>query len=111
MPRTVIVCALLVGVAMWAPIYCVPPMETLLKEQLLLTHTQTSLLLSVPVLMLVATAIPAGVISDRIGIKKAIGIGLIAMATGALLRGTASDFSSLLGFTFIYGFGFGWTFP
>ena len=111
MPRTVIFCALLVGIAMWAPIFCVPPMEPFLKEQLLLTHTQTSLLLSVPVLMLVATAIPAGVISDRIGIKKAIGIGLIAMATGALLRGTASDFSSLLGFTFIYGFGFGWTFP
>jgi CP family cyanate transporter-like MFS transporter len=86
-------------------------MEPLLKEQLLLTHTQTSLLLSVPVLMLVATAIPAGIVSDRIGIKKATGIGLIAMATGALLRSTASDFLSLLGFTFIYGFGFGWTFP
>jgi cyanate permease len=111
MPRTVIFCALLVGIGMWAPIFCVPPMEPFLKEQLLLTHTQTSLLLSVPVLMLVATAIPAGIVGDRIGIKKAIGIGLIAMVTGALLRGTASDFSSLLGFTFIYGFGFGWTFP
>lgn len=111
MPRTVIFCALLAGVAMWAPIFCVPPMEPLLKEQLLLTHTQTSLLLSVPVLMLVATAIPAGIVSDRIGIRRATGIGLIVMAAGALLRGTASDFSSLLGFTFIYGFGFGWTFP
>ncbi len=111
MPRTVIFCALLVGVAMWAPIFCVPPMEPLLKEQLLLTHTQTSLLLSIPVLMLVATAIPAGIVSDRIGIKKATGIGLTVMATGAVLRGTAGDFSSLLGFTFIYGFGFGWVFP
>lgn len=111
MPRTVIFCALLVGVAMWAPIFCVPPMEPLLKEQLLLTHTQTSLLLSVPVLMLVVTAIPAGIVSDRIGIRRATGIGLIVMAAGALLRGTASDFTSLLGFTFIYGFGFGWTFP
>ena len=111
MPRTVIFCALLAGVAMWAPIFCVPPMEPLLKEQLLLTHTQTGLLLSVPVLMLVATAIPAGIVSDRIGIRKATGIGLIVMATGALLRGTASDFTNLLGFTFIYGFGFGWTFP
>jgi CP family cyanate transporter-like MFS transporter len=111
MPRTVIFCALLVGVAMWAPIFCVPPIEPLIKEQLLLTHTQTSLLLSAPVLMLVAIAIPAGLVSDRIGIRKAVGIGLIIMAVGALLRGTASDFTSLLGFTFIYGFGFGWTFP
>ena len=111
MPKPLIFCALLVGVAMWAPIFCVPPMEPLIREHLMLTHTQTSLLFSMPVLMLVVTAIPAGIVSDRIGIKKAAGIGLIVMAVGALLRGTASDFSSLLGFTFIYGFGFGWTFP
>ncbi len=96
---------------MWAPIFCVPPMEPLIKEHLLLTHTQTSLLLSAPVLMLVVTAIPAGLVSDRVGIKKTIGIGLIIMAAGAVLRSTASDFISLLAYTFIFGFGFGWTFP
>jgi cyanate permease len=96
---------------MWTPIFCVPPMEPLIKEQLLLTHTQASLLLSAPVLMLVATAIPAGLVSDRVGIKKTIGLGLIVMAVGAALRGTATDFTSLLAYTFVYGFGFGWTFP
>ena len=111
MPRKVIFCALLIAIAMSAPIFCVPPMEPLIKEQLLLTHTQTSFLLSAPVLMLVATAIPAGLISDRVGIKKTIGLGLIIMAAGAVLRSTATDFTSLLAFTFIYGFGFGWTFP
>ena len=111
MPRNVIFCALLIGIAMWTPIFCVPPMEPLIKEHLLLTHTQTSLLLSAPVLMLVATAIPAGLVSDRVGIKKTIGIGLIIMAAGAVLRSTATDFISLLAYTFIFGFGFGWTFP
>ena len=111
MPRKVIFFALLIAIAMSAPIFCVPPIEPLIKEQLLLTHTQTSLLLSAPVLMLVATAIPAGLISDRVGIKKTIGLGLVAMAVGAALRGTATDFTSLLAYTFIYGFGYGWTFP
>jgi cyanate permease len=111
MPRNVIFCALVIGIAMWTPIFCVPPMEPLIKEQLLLTHTQASLLLSAPVLMLVATAIPAGLVSDRVGIKKTIGLGLIVMAVGAALRGTATDFTSLLAYTFVYGFGFGWTFP
>jgi CP family cyanate transporter-like MFS transporter len=111
MPRNVIFCALLIGIAMWAPMFCVPPMEPIIKEHLLLTHTQTSLLLSAPVLMLVVTAIPAGIVSDRVGIKKTIGMGLVIMAAGAVLRGTASDFISLLAYTFIFGFGFGWTFP
>ena len=111
MPRRVLFCAFLVGIAMWSPIFCVPPMEPLLKGQLLLTYTQTGLLLSAPVLMLVAVAIPAGLASDRIGVKKATGIGLIIMAIGAVLRGTAVDFTSLLAFTFVFGVGFGWTLP
>ena len=111
MPRTVLFSAFCVGFAMWAPIYCVPPMEHILTEQLFLTHTQTSLLFSVPILMLVATAIPAGIVADRIGVKKATGIGLIVMAIGAIMRGTATNYISLLAFTFIYGLGFGWIFP
>jgi len=96
---------------MWASLFCVPPMEPIIKEHLLLTHTQTSLLLSAPILMVVFTAIPAGLVSDRVGIKKTIGLGLIVMAVGAALRGTATDFTSLLAYTFIFGFGFGWTYP
>lgn len=111
MPRTILFSAFWVGIAMWAPIYCVPPMEHILTEQLFLTHTQTSLLFSAPMLMLVATAIPAGLIADRIGVKKATGIGLIVMAIGAIMRGTATNYISLLAFTFVYGLGFGWTFP
>ena len=61
--------------------------------------------------MVVFTAIPAGLVSDRVGIKKTIGLGLIVMAVGAALRGTATDFTSLLAYTFIFGFGFGWTYP
>lgn len=111
MPRRILLSTFLVGFAATAPTFCVPPMEHILKEQLFLTHTQTSLLFVAPILMLAAVAIPAGLVADRIGIKKATGIGLIVMAIGAIMRGTATDFQSLLVFTFIYGVGAGWILP
>jgi len=111
MPRRILFSTLLVGFAATAPTFCVPPMEHILKEQLFLTHTQTSLLFVAPILMLAAVAIPAGLVADRIGVRKATGIGLIITAIGAILRGTATDPQGLLAFTFIYGFGGGWILP
>lgn len=89
----------------------IPPMEYILKEELLVTHAQISLLFTIPLIMLVALSIPGGLLADRIGIRKAAGIGAIIIVVGSLLRGTATDFSSLLAFTFIYGTGFGLVFP
>jgi len=106
-----LVSAVLLAFAMYIPMFCVPPMEHILKEELLLTHAQTSLLYSIPILMVGVIAIPAGLISDRIGVRKAAGIGAIMIAVGSILRSTATDFSSLLAFTFIYGAGLGWSWP
>jgi CP family cyanate transporter-like MFS transporter len=86
-------------------------MEHILTEELFLTHAQASLLFSAPWLMIAITAIPAGLIADRIGVRKAAGIGIIIIVIGALLRSTAISASSILAFTFIYGLGLGWTFP
>jgi len=103
--------ASLMSFAMWAPMLSVPPMGHILKEELLLTHAQTSLLFTAPMLMIAAIAFPAGFAADRIGFRKAAGIGAIIMAIGAVLRGTATNYTSLLAFTFIYGVGLGWVFP
>ena len=111
MPWGILTSAWLLAFAMFSPMFCVPPAAHILKEELLLTHTQTSLLFTAPILMIVALAIPAGIISDRIGVKKATGIGIILIAVGAMLRGTADSTFSLLAFTFIYGAGFGWCYP
>lgn len=111
MPWTILSGAVLLAFAMYIPMFSVPPMEHILKEELLLTHAQTSLLYTIPILMIGAVAIPAGLITDRIGFRKAAGIGAIIIAVGSILRGTATDFSSLLAFTFIYGAGLGWTWP
>ena len=111
MPRRILFSTFLVGFAVTAPTFCVPPMEHILKEQLFLTHTQTSLLFVAPILMLAAVAIPAGLVADKIGVRKATGVGLIIMTVGAIMRGTATDSLGLLAFTFIYGFGGGWILP
>ena len=111
LPRVMLGMASLLGFAIMSPMFCVPPMQHILKEELLLTHAQTSLLFTAPILMLVALAIPGGIIADRIGFRKAAGIGIIIVAVGAMLRSLATDAPSLLAFTFIYGIGIGLSFP
>lgn len=111
LPRVILGMASLLGFVIMSPMFCVPPMQHILKEELLLTHAQTSLLFTAPILMLVALAIPGGIIADRIGARKAAGIGIIIVATGTMLRSVATDASSLLAFTFIYGAGFGLSYP
>ena len=110
MPHLVLISAMLLAIAMWAPLLCIPPMEYILKEQLQITHAQTSLLYSIPLWMVGVVALPAGLIADRIGFRKAGGIGAILIAVGSLLRCTTTDASALLAFTFIYGVGFGFAF-
>ena len=110
-PLPVLASACLLGFALMTPMFIVPPMEHILREELLLTHAQTGLLFSIPIIMVVALAIPGGIVADRIGIRKAAGIGAILIAVGSTLRGTATDFNTLLAFTFVYGAGFGWAFP
>ncbi|GAI77227.1 unnamed protein product, partial [marine sediment metagenome] len=90
MPWTILGSAFLLAFSLWASIMCVPPMEHILKEELLLTHAQTSLLFIAPILMLVVLAIPAGRIADRIGVRKAAGIGAVVMAVGTILRSTST---------------------
>jgi len=110
-PWTVLGGSFLLAFAMWAPMFCVPPMVHILKEELFLTHAQTSLLFTIPMLMIAAVAIPGGFLADRIGVRRAAGIGAIIMAVGTMLRGTATNASSLLAFTFVYGVGLGLSFP
>lgn len=109
-PRATLASAFILAFAMWVPTFCIPPMEHILKEGLHITHAQASLLFSIPIWMVGAVALPAGLIADKIGFKKAGGIGAILIVLGSLLRTTATDASSLIAFTFIYGVGFGWAF-
>ena len=103
--------AFLLRFAMFSSIFCVPPVEYILRQELLLDHAQVSLLFAVPFIMLVVLAIPAGFLGDKIGTRKAAGIGAILLVMGGILRGTATDFPTLVTFTFVFGTGFGLVFP
>lgn len=96
---------------MYAPISSIPPLEHILREELGISHTQASLVFTIPSIMVIALAIPGGLLADRIGVRKAAGIGAIIVMVGSLLRGAATDYASLLAFTVIYGIGVGLSFP
>ena len=109
-PWKILIIAIFLNFCTWAFLFITPPMETILSANLHISHFQTSLLFSAPILMIVLVAIPAGIIADRIGLKRAIGIGAIIACIGAVFRGTASTYSGLLIFSLIFGFGMGFTF-
>lgn len=110
MPWGLLAVAVLLNFCTWAILFSIPPMEALLSRDLMVSHFQTSLLFSTPLIMIALVAIPAGVIADRVGIKNVIGIGAIIALIGALLRGTAPDYLSLLIFSLIFGLGMGLAF-
>jgi CP family cyanate transporter-like MFS transporter len=109
-PSKILIIAILLNFCTWAYLFITPTMETILSTSLHTSHFQTSLLFSGPILMIALVAIPAGIIADRIGLKKAIGIGAIIASIGAVLKGTASTYTGLLIFSLIFGFGMGCTF-
>ncbi len=111
MPRKVLAITLLVAFAMWAPLLVIPPLESIIASELGLSHTQSSFAYSAPILMLAIVALPAGFLADRIGLKRTIGIGIVFVAAGAVLRGTATSFGTLIAFTLVYGLGVGLSFP
>ena len=90
---------------------CVPPIMHIIREELHLTHSQVGLIFAVPLITVAAFAIPSGALADRIGIRKAAGLGVIILIAGSLLRGTSTTYGTLLPFTFLYGAGFGLVFP
>ena len=94
------------GFAIFSRILCLPPIGNILKEALSITHSRVGLIFSLPVAILAATAIPSGLLGDRIGPRRAVGFGTIIMAEGSLASGTASDFQSLFIYTCIFGIGF-----
>jgi CP family cyanate transporter-like MFS transporter len=107
----ILVCAFLMGFALETPLFCVPPVMHIITEELHLSYAQSGLIFSVPLIILAAIAIPSGALTDRIGIRRAAGIGVIVIAAGSLLRGFAADFWTLLVFTCLYGVGLGLVLP
>jgi len=99
--------AWLIGFFGQAAVLCVSPILGMILQDFSLSHTQAGLLFSMPVAMVAVFSIPAGILSDRIGVRKTAGIGAILITAGGSLRGASPDFVTLLAFTCIVGVGFG----
>jgi cyanate permease len=111
LPAKVLLVALLLSFGIWLPLFVIPPIEDVIGQQLAISHAQTALVFSAPVAMLAIVAIPGGILADRLGLKKAIGIGAVFLAAGAALRGISASYGSLMAFTLVYGIGLGVCFP
>jgi len=110
LPWKTLTIAIILNFFIWAYLFITPAVETILASNLQISHFQTSLLFSAPILMIAMVAIPAGITADRIGLKKTMGIGAVVACVGAVLRGAALTYPSLLLYSIIFGIGMSFTF-
>ncbi|HEY1387889.1 MAG TPA: MFS transporter [Ktedonobacterales bacterium] len=87
--RTLLVFALIVfvGVNLRSVILAVPPVLPLIQRDLRLSYTATGLLTSLPLLLMCAFALPAGLLAGRFGGRRIVAVGLALLAGGSVLRG------------------------
>jgi CP family cyanate transporter-like MFS transporter len=111
MPTRVLVIGLLLAFGIFMPLFVVPPLEDVIRQQMAISHAQAALLYSLPVAMLALLAIPGGFLADTIGLKKSVGLGALIVTIGSALRAVSSDYSVVLAFTLLYGVGLALCFP
>jgi CP family cyanate transporter-like MFS transporter len=107
----VLAIGLLLAFGIFMPLFVVPPLEDIIKQQMAISHAQAALLYSLPVAMLALLAIPAGFLADTIGLKKSVGLGALIVTIGSALRAISSEYSVILIFTLLYGVGLALCFP
>ncbi len=105
--RTLLVFALIVfvGVNLRSVILAVPPVLPLIQRDLRLSYTATGLLTALPLLLMCAFALPAGLLAGRFGGRRIVAVGLALLAVGAVLRGLWPAALSLYLFTVALGAG------
>ena len=81
------------------------PIAEIVIEDLAMTHGEMGLIMGAWQLVYIFSAVPAGMLLDRIGTKKALAIGGSLIALSAFARTGANDFSELLGAVMLFGLG------
>jgi len=89
----------------------VPPALPALHRALGLSYSAAGLLTSLPVLVLAIGAVPGAFVVGRRGARGAVAIGLILLAAGTALRGSAPLRSTLFPFTVVMAAGIAVTQP
>jgi CP family cyanate transporter-like MFS transporter len=86
--RAIVACVLIVfvGVNLRSVILAVPPVLPLIQHDLGLSYTETGLLTALPLLLMAGFALPSGLLAGRLGGRRIVGLGLILLAAGSVLR-------------------------
>lgn len=97
--------------ALGASWFCFTPMMTTLAKDMALSYEQLGILVALVPLSLVIVCIPGGLFADRFGIRIAVSVGGTIMGVFGLLRGFATDFTTLAVSTFLCGVGYSVAYP
>ncbi|MFQ5998189.1 MAG: CynX/NimT family MFS transporter [Candidatus Bathyarchaeia archaeon] len=92
-------------------LFGVAPLFGVIQEDLGVSFTELSLLISTAFLVTAILAIPGGLFADSLGVKKTVGIAIALMGVGGFLRGISFDFLSLLTFSAVFAVGYGLALP
>lgn len=83
----------------------VPPLIPAIHRDLGLDEKGVSVLTGLPVLLLAVAAIPGSLLIARLGVKRALIVGLLAVGTAGALRGAGTGLVPLFAMTLVMGAG------
>ena len=93
------------GIDLRLTMLAVPPLIPLIHRDLHLDEKAVGALVSLPVLLLAAAAVPGSLLIAKLGIRSALAIGLGAVAVFSALRGAGSSPTVLFASSFLMGAG------
>jgi CP family cyanate transporter-like MFS transporter len=93
------------GVDLRLTMLAVPPLVPLIHRELHLDEKAVGALVSLPVLLLAAAAVPGSLMIARLGVRGALAVGLGCVAVFGALRGFGPSTSVLFTTTFLMGVG------
>ena len=82
-----------------------PALITPIRTELNLTYSEVGIVLGAWQLVYIVISYPAGLFVDRVGTHRALGLGVLLVATSGLMRAFASDFVGLFVSVAIFGLG------
>jgi CP family cyanate transporter-like MFS transporter len=95
----------LAGIALRLTILAVPPVITLIHDELNLSATEIGILTGLPSMLFALAAVPGSLLIARLGINAALVVGLALTAIGGALRGALPDVMWLYATTIVMGAG------
>jgi len=95
----------LAGVDLRLTILAVPPVLPLIHRDLALDEKSVAVLSGLPILLFGLMAVPGSLLIARIGARRAIITGLLAVALGSGMRGAGASAAILFPMTFVMGAG------